>query len=661
MFKLIFVAFVILSYSVTSATALDYQVDTVAENLEVPWAIVFSPDGRVFVTERIGQLRIIENGVINPEPVKILNVGGVEGGLLGIALDPDFEVNHYIYLYYTYNDFLSTFNKLSRFTEFDNKLSDEKVLLDKIPGGPIHDGGRIKFGPDGKLYITTGEAGNASLAQDLNSLGGKILRINSDGTIPEDNPFANSPVYSYGHRNPQGIDWDPVTGKLVATEHGPSGEHGFAHDEVNVIESGKNYGWPDIVGDETKPELVSPLLHTGDDTWAPSGATFYNSDNIPEWENKFFIGTLRGNHLRMLDLDLENNQVRSSEALFSEYGRLRDASMGPDGNLYILTSNRDGRGSPAPNDDRILRIVPMIIPQLAYFPPPLKQISQGTPPDNVTCTEGLELVLKKSNGLPACVKPSSVAKLIDRNWAIHALPEYDVENNNSEIFEKGIYQVETTLVNYFENSQGYLAKPTTAGEFPGIVMIHEWWGLNDNIKEMAEKLASHGYVVLAVDLYNGNVATTSEEARQLISSFDSQIGIKNMNSAASYLRENYNSEKLGSIGWCFGGGQSLNLALNNKDMDATVIYYGHLVTEPEQLSSIEWPVLGIFAELDKGIPPEKVKEFEVSLNELKISNEIFIYSGVDHAFANPSGDRYAPQESKDAWQKTLEFFNANLK
>ncbi len=412
LFKLILIAIVILSYSVTSAAGQNYQVETVAEGLEVPWAIAFSPDGRIFVTERIGQLRVIENGNLNPEPIKILHVGGFEGGLLGIALDPNFEENHHIYLYFTYNDFLSTFNKLSRFTESDNKLSDEKVLLDKIPGGPIHDGGRIKFGPDSTLYITTGEAGNPGLAQDLDSLGGKILRINSDGTIPDDNPFANSPVFSFGHRNPQGLDWDPETGKLVISEHGSR-----AHDEVNVIESGKNYGWPDIVGDEKKLGLISPLLHTGDETWAPSGATFYNSDNIPEWENMYFIATLRGNHLRMLDLDLNSNQVLSSEALFSEFGRLRDASMGLDGNLYILTSNRDGRGSPASNDDRIFRIVLMVIPQLAYFPPPLKQISDGIPPENVTCTEGLEIIFKKSNGLPACVKPSSVSKLVQRGWA----------------------------------------------------------------------------------------------------------------------------------------------------------------------------------------------------------------------------------------------------
>ena len=297
---------------------------------------------------------------------------------------------------------------------------------------------------------------------------------------------------------------------------------------------------------------------------------------------------------------------------------------------------------------------------IAYFPPPLKQISDGAEPSNVTCTEGLELVLKKSNGNPACLKPSSVAKLIERGWAIHILPDYENENNNSEIFATGNYKIETKMVNYFNDTFGYLAKPMDDGNFPGIVMIHEWWGLNENIKEMAQKLASHGYVVLAVDLYDGEVATTSDQARQLITLFKADKGIQNMNFAASYIEENYNVEKLGSIGWCFGGGQSLNLALNNQDMDATVIYYGSLVTEPESLSSITWPVLGIFAELDQGIPVQTVSNFESSLNNLGIPNEIHIYEGVDHAFANPSGERYAPNESKDAWQITLKFLESNL-
>ena len=185
---------------------------------------------------------------------------GGEGGLLGIALDPNFEENHYIYLYYTYSDFFTPYNKVVRFTESQNQLSKEFVLLDKIPGQFAHDGGRLKFGPDGKLYLTTGDSLNSDLSQDLNSLAGKILRINPDGTIPDDNPFPNF-VYSLGHRNPQGLDWDPKTGMLVNSEHGPSG-----HDEINVIEAGKNYGWPEIVGDETHSKYVSPILHTGKET-----------------------------------------------------------------------------------------------------------------------------------------------------------------------------------------------------------------------------------------------------------------------------------------------------------------------------------------------------------------------------------------------------------
>ena len=393
------------------------KVVTVAENLEIPWEIAFAPDGRIFFTERVGNLRVIENGQLNLEPVAILDVGTVEGGLLGLALDPNFEQNHFLYLYYTYFEFPFTYNKVVRFTEKDNSLLDEFILVDKIPGAAIHDGGRLKFGPDEKLYITTGDAGNSSAAQDLNSLSGKILRINPDGTIPSDNPFADSMIFSYGHRNPQGLDWDPVTGKLVVTEHGSS-----AHDEINVVESGKNYGWPKIIGGEHDPEFVDPIIHTGEDTWAPSGATFYDSKNIPEWTNKYFVATLRGGHLRMLDLNLEENQVISSEALFSNtYGRLRDASIGPDGNLYLLTSNRDGRGAPAENDDRILKIIPIISEEKKVGDSslsPLKQVKTGILPPDVVCKTGFELILKSTTGNPACVFPPTALKLVSVGWGV---------------------------------------------------------------------------------------------------------------------------------------------------------------------------------------------------------------------------------------------------
>jgi len=333
---------------------LGVKVETVAENLDIPWSIVWDPDGTIFFTERNGNVRIIQDGIVSEKPILSLDVGGFEGGLLGIALDPNYSENHYIYLFYTYNNFFSTENKVVRYVESNLTLSEDKVLIDKIPGGPNHDGGRIQFGPDGKLYITTGDAGNAGLAQDKNSVAGKILRINSDGSIPEDNPFSGSPIYSYGHRNPQGLDWDD-SGNLVATEHGPR-----QHDEINVIVPGANYGWPDIIGSETMEGLVTPIMNTGDDTWAPSGAEFYDGNKIPQWTGKFFVATLRGNHLHIIDFDIEKNKVLSHQKLFvGDFGRLRDVATGPDGYLYFLTSNRDGRGSPEINDDRILRIVPL--------------------------------------------------------------------------------------------------------------------------------------------------------------------------------------------------------------------------------------------------------------------------------------------------------------
>jgi len=338
---------------------LGVKVETVAENLDIPWSIVWDPDGTIFFTERNGNVRIIQDGIVSEKPILSLDVGGGEGGLLGIALDPNYSENHYIYLYYSYQNFLSTENRVVRYFESNLTLSEDKVIIDKIPGGPFHDGGRIQFGPDGKLYITTGEAGNAELAQDKNSVGGKILRINSDGSVPEDNPFSGSPIYSYGHRNPQGLDWDE-SGNLVATEHGPSGWFGRAHDEINVIVPGANYGWPDIIGSETIEGLVTPIMNTDNDTWAPSGAEFYDGNKIPQWTGKFFVATLRGNHLHMIDFDLEKNKVVSHQKLFvDDFGRLRDVATGPDGYLYFLTSNQDGRGSPEINDDRILRIVPL--------------------------------------------------------------------------------------------------------------------------------------------------------------------------------------------------------------------------------------------------------------------------------------------------------------
>ena len=337
------------------AASAEVKVETVVDNLKIPWELVFAPDGRIFFTERDGKLWVIEDESL--ELVATFPTSNtLEGGLLGLALDPEFEKNNFLYLYQTYFGFELHHNKVVRYTVSNNQLTDEQILIDKIPGALWHDGGRIKFGPDEKIYITTGDAANANLSQKIDSLAGKILRINADGTIPVDNPFESSPVFSYGHRNSQGIDWTE-NGILVSSEHGPSGEKGYAHDEINVIEPGKNYGWPVIVGDSNNPEYTNPILHSGDVTWAPSGLLYYDSDKIPEWKGKFLVAALRGQHVMVLDLDLENNMVNSVEKIFQDkYGRIRDLVQSPDGDVFILTSNGD--------NDKILRVTTLETPPL---------------------------------------------------------------------------------------------------------------------------------------------------------------------------------------------------------------------------------------------------------------------------------------------------------
>ena len=210
----ILIAIIILALSfIPAAYAQEYpelgvRVDVVAENLRVPWSMDWMPDGAILFTEREGSLRLIQDGILVPEPLVSVGDSNAEGGLLGVAVDPDFEENGYVYLYYTYSDFLSTANKVARYQFVNDVLTEDTVLVEGIPGGGVHNGGRIQFGPDGALYITTGDAGNAGTAQNPDSRAGKILRINSDGTIPEDNPYDGSPVWSIGHRNPQGMDWD---------------------------------------------------------------------------------------------------------------------------------------------------------------------------------------------------------------------------------------------------------------------------------------------------------------------------------------------------------------------------------------------------------------------------------------------------------------------
>ncbi len=335
------------------------NIEIFAKGLDTPWGIDFTPDGRVFFTERLGVIRVMQNGKLQTEPwIKMDSTEVGEGGLLGLALDPQFAQNHFVYVAYTYraqNGRLQ--NRLVRLRDENGRGVVDKTLLDGAAGNSNHDGGRVKFGPDGKLYWTIGDSQNTALAQDVKSLNGKILRLNSDGTIPADNPFPNSPVYSYGHRNPQGLAWQPGTGRLYETEHGPSGVNpNCCRDEVNLIEPGKNYGWSLITGDQTREGMIAPIIHSGNTiVWAPGGATFVTRG---PWAGSLLFTGLRGQALYRVMLDKNDpRKVASFEKMFEgEYGRLRDVVEGPDGALYILTSNRDGRGSPVPDDDRILRI-----------------------------------------------------------------------------------------------------------------------------------------------------------------------------------------------------------------------------------------------------------------------------------------------------------------
>ncbi len=334
----------IFNSSINNASS-DKGIAVVAEKLQTPWSIVLSKDGRVFFTERIGTIRMINaNGTLAHDPVGYIRVDQVgEGGLLGIDLHPNFTSNHKIYIYHTYSNSSGIYNRVMLLVENENKIVDSQIILDGIPGGRFHDGGRLKFGPDNKLYISTGDTGIAELSQNKSSLAGKILRINDDGTIPIDNPFPGSAIYAYGFRNVQGLTWDPETRELYASDHGATG-----NDEINVVRAGSNYGWPyeecSNDGKYTAPVICfNPSI-------APSGIAIPNSSKLG-YNGDLLLATLKGSHLRSIDLYTgEQNNILVG------YGRLRDVVEDDNGSLFVLTSNTDGRGLIQENDDKILRI-----------------------------------------------------------------------------------------------------------------------------------------------------------------------------------------------------------------------------------------------------------------------------------------------------------------
>ncbi|MBA4495727.1 PQQ-dependent sugar dehydrogenase [Paenactinomyces guangxiensis] len=322
----------------------DLKPETVAQKLRTPWSIAVH-DGTFYISERSGTIVKVNQGNSERQRLKLKHLvyEEGEGGFLGIVLAPDFAQSRLAYAYYTYRENGQTYNRVIMIKELeaDGLWTETKTLIDKIPGAVFHNGGRLAIGPDQHLYITTGDARQEELAQNVRSLAGKILRLKLNGEIPEDNPFPHSYVYSYGHRNPQGLAWD-ADGNMYSSEHGPSTVPG-GHDEINLIKSGKNYGWPKMIGDEKKGEMISPLYHSGDHTWAPSGIAI-------DQKKQIYVAALRGQQLLRF-----STSSKKAETVLEGMGRFRDVYI-LDDELYILTNNTDGRGVPEESDDRLLKI-----------------------------------------------------------------------------------------------------------------------------------------------------------------------------------------------------------------------------------------------------------------------------------------------------------------
>lgn len=316
-------------------TELSGEPSAVATGLDAPWSVAFVGDTPI-VSER-DSARILELAA-DGAPREIATIDGVrpngEAGLLGIAVDV-----HRLFVYSTGENG----NRIQRFDISGSpgslSLGAPVTILDDIPAASYHDGGRLAIGPDGMLYATVGDAGQRGAAQDLDSLSGKILRMNTDGAAPDDNPIPGSLVFSYGHRNPQGIAW-AEDGTMFATEFGQD-----TWDELNIITAGSNYGWPTVEGVAGRSEFVDPVQQWTPDAASPSGMTRIGGT--------LFLANLRGQVLRSVPVA---DPATSTDYFASEYGRFRDAALAPDGSLWFVTNNTDGRGDPAADDDRIMRV-----------------------------------------------------------------------------------------------------------------------------------------------------------------------------------------------------------------------------------------------------------------------------------------------------------------
>jgi glucose/arabinose dehydrogenase len=337
-----------------------YQIDTVADNLRVPWQIVFLPDRSILFTEREGRVRIIRNNKLLVKPVFSLNdvVLRNKSGALGLCLHPEFSRNRQVYLASNYLLEGRMKLRIVRYELNKDTLINPFVILKDIPANQNHTGCRLVFGPDKKLYITTGDADQPTMAQNLKAYNGKILRVNADGSIPEDNPFAKNDtvrkeIWSYGHRNPQGIAFQPGTGLLYESEHGPTGG-----DEINLIKKGANYGWPEVHHENQRIGMESPLKQYTPSI-APGEILFYNGNQFPQLKGKLLVACLREESI--LNLSLEKGKITKQLVMLkNKYGRIRSLVTGPDGYIYFSTSMHDpGEGHPrGKHDDMILRMRP---------------------------------------------------------------------------------------------------------------------------------------------------------------------------------------------------------------------------------------------------------------------------------------------------------------
>jgi glucose/arabinose dehydrogenase len=340
------------------------RVEKVITGLEVPWEVAILPNQDWLITERPGRIRIVQSGQLVPQAVAEVMISETgEGGLLGLALHPGFETNRLFYVFYTTLKNGEDVNRVEQFilSPDHRTATPQKIILDDIPAASYHDGGRIKFGPDGMLYIATGDSRDPDLAQNQSSLNGKLLRLTPEGDIPQDNPQPNSLVFASGLRNLQAFDWvDPNT--LMVADHGPTGDLGLTGlDEISFVNPGANLGWPIASGCQTSPGIVSPVL-AWQDAAPPGGALIYKGSAIPEFNGNFLVTMLgTGNNsamqLHRVVFDAASKSLISHEVYFQdEFGRLREIIQGPDGSLYVTTSNCDGRGICPSEGDSILKI-----------------------------------------------------------------------------------------------------------------------------------------------------------------------------------------------------------------------------------------------------------------------------------------------------------------